>query len=273
MTKNLYDSIILVTSNNQKVNHYGTGFIIYRDRNFTYVLTCAHVVENLGGRRQVEVSGSLAEIIAIGAAEDIDLAILGVVGLWDKPALGLQAVGAKEKPVVIAGFQQFGKHFLLRPLRAKLGEQVGLESGKYPGRIGGWDLKIEGEYRLELGYSGSPVIDPGSNHVLGVATYRQGQGEKGLAISIDVLQKVWLDSPFELPLGGASHFVESFRTVPASSTSLQMARRALAILEQQAAGYTILDIPPRLQIQLEEKRKEVAELEARLRGEREQAHG
>ena len=41
-----------------------------------------------------------------------------------------------------------------------------------------------------------------------------------------------------------------------------MARRSLDILEEQAAGYTALTIPVHLQIQLEEKRREVAELEA-----------
>jgi len=45
-----------------------------------------------------------------------------------------------------------------------------------------------------------------------------------------------------------------------------MARRALAILEEQAAGYTALTIPAHLKIELEEKRCEVAELEATLNG-------
>ena len=41
-----------------------------------------------------------------------------------------------------------------------------------------------------------------------------------------------------------------------------MARRALAILEEQAAAYTALTIPVHLKIQLEEKRRQVAEMEA-----------
>lgn len=45
------------------------------------------------------------------------------------------------------------------------------------------------------------------------------------------------------------------------SATLDVAQRALAILEQQAAGYTSLTIPVHLQIQLEDKRKEVAALE------------
>jgi len=47
--------------------------------------------------------------------------------------------------------------------------------------------------------------------------------------------------------------------------ALAMARRSLAILEEQAAGYGKLQIPTHLQINLEEKRREVEELETRLR--------
>ncbi len=50
-----------------------------------------------------------------------------------------------------------------------------------------------------------------------------------------------------------------------TTTALERARRALAILEQQAAGFGALHIPVHLQIELEEKRREVAELEARER--------
>lgn len=47
--------------------------------------------------------------------------------------------------------------------------------------------------------------------------------------------------------------------------ALAMARRSLAHLEERAAGYDNLDMPTHLLINLEEKRQQVAELEARLR--------
>ncbi len=46
--------------------------------------------------------------------------------------------------------------------------------------------------------------------------------------------------------------------------ALAMARRSLAILEEQAAAFGKLYMPAHLRIELEEKRREVAELEARL---------
>lgn len=45
------------------------------------------------------------------------------------------------------------------------------------------------------------------------------------------------------------------------NSALEIAKRALAILEQKAAGYTILTIPVDLRIELEDKRKEVTRLE------------
>ncbi len=51
-----------------------------------------------------------------------------------------------------------------------------------------------------------------------------------------------------------------------SSPALRMARRVLAILEERAAGFGALHIPVHLQIELEEKRREVAELETRWHG-------
>jgi uncharacterized caspase-like protein len=49
--------------------------------------------------------------------------------------------------------------------------------------------------------------------------------------------------------------------------ALAMARRSLAILEEQAAGFGRLQMPAHLKIELEEKRREVLELEKRLRHE------
>jgi hypothetical protein len=46
--------------------------------------------------------------------------------------------------------------------------------------------------------------------------------------------------------------------------ALAMARRALTILEEQAAGFGALHVPAHLKIELEEKRRQVAELEAKM---------
>jgi hypothetical protein len=57
---------------------------------------------------------------------------------------------------------------------------------------------LRGEYYLQPGYSGSPVIDRENGCVLGVVTHQIGKGEKGLAISIQALVKIWQDMPASL---------------------------------------------------------------------------
>ena len=46
--------------------------------------------------------------------------------------------------------------------------------------------------------------------------------------------------------------------------ALKKAKRSLAILEKQVAGYTSLSVPPHLIIELEDKRQEIAKLESEL---------
>lgn len=69
------------------------------------------------------------------------------------------------------------------------------------------------------------------------------------------------------PVAPVAELPQELAVAPAAGVpepvALQRARRALAILEQQAAGFGALHIPVHLQIELEEKRREVAELEAR----------
>lgn len=65
---------------------------------------------------------------------------------------------------------------------------------------------------------------------------------------------------------GGIHFGEQPPTAPADpEAALKRARRALAALEEQAAGYTSLTIPVNLKLELEDKRREVAELERQTR--------
>lgn len=65
---------------------------------------------------------------------------------------------------------------------------------------------------------------------------------------------------------GGINFGELSPVAPADpEAALNRARRALATLEEQAAGYTSLTIPVNLKLELEDKRREVAELERQTR--------
>ena len=190
MIQNFQDSIFLITSSDSSNTSFGTGFAIYQNSGSLYVLTCAHVVRDVGSSDKVLVEGMFAESIASGEEEGIDLAVLKVEGL-SKPSLAMEARGENGSTFVTAGFQKFDKDRLIRPLRGTLGDQVGLKSRKSGMTNQAWDLHIIDSHTLQPGYSGSPVVDEESGAVLAVISYRQGEGRQGLAISIDALEKIW----------------------------------------------------------------------------------
>ena len=191
MLPELKNSIVLITSRDQNTRNFGTGFVLRRSSAAVYVLTCAHVVKDVGGPEQINVDGIPATVAKSGEAEGIDLAVLKVEGLWYKPLLNRKRVGEKGRSVITVGFQQYDRSRLLRPLKGTLGNQVELQSSQTSDRIQAWDLQIIDDHPLKPGYSGSPVVDRETGEVLAVVSHRQGQGESGLAISISALEKIW----------------------------------------------------------------------------------
>jgi prenyltransferase beta subunit len=208
MSRDLQESVVLISSSQPDNQDFGTGFIIYQDGAYSYLLTCAHVLEDVGGMEFLQVSGMSASVVAAGAANTLDLAVLRVGGLLDKQPLHLKISGKKDSSVIATGFQRFGKHLLIRPIQGKLGEQVGLESSARAGRIKAWDLKIEDDYHLEPGYSGSPLVEETSGDVMGIVGYRQGKGDKGVAISIEGIKEIWPEIPPDLLNGKSNKRVE-----------------------------------------------------------------
>lgn len=195
MNNKWQDAVLLILSSDSNNKRFGTGFIIYQDDYTTDVLTCAHVVNDVGGIDKVRIYGFPPELVATGKQIGIDLTILRFKKFPNKPSLLLNPRGEKGRAFIIAGFQLFDSNFLIRTLHGQLGELVGIEIRDYQERIEAWDLQITDNYSLQPGYSGSPVIDKKSNSVLGVVSHRQGLGESGLAISIKVLENFWKEMP------------------------------------------------------------------------------
>jgi S1-C subfamily serine protease len=230
MSSDFWDSIILISSSDpSRSRDFGTGFVIHKEGQAVYLLTCAHVVRDVGGSEKVIAGGTPATVIASGEKQGFDLAVLRIEGLWDKPRLSLCASAEEEQPFIIAGFYQFDPKSppALRKIRGKLGEQISLASSDGRERIYAWDLRIEGEYYLQPGYSGSPVVNQTNGCVLGVVTHQIGKGEKGLAISIEALRKIWYEMPSGLisksPSPQASRHMTSSINVMSNSTVTNLA--------------------------------------------------
>jgi len=208
MEEGLLASIFPVESSQQDNNEFGTGFIICQDRSVTYFLTCAHVVD-IVGKDYIQIDGMTATVKAMGASDNLDLAILCITESSMQSALDLLITGQEGDSITIIGIHDYDKHRSRKPIRGHLGKQSSLKKAKTKGGwIKAWDLIMETDGFLQRGYSGSPVIHNISGKVLGIVSHRRGQGEKGLAISIEALSELW---QLDMPMGLLPTEVESLK--------------------------------------------------------------
>jgi hypothetical protein len=198
MQSELINSVILITSSDSSRKDFGTGFVIHQDQKATYVLTCAHVVRDVGGQENLRIYSNAVEVIALGEDDGFDLAILKVKGLLNKSKLSLSVSGKEGQSFSVAGYYKQGPATLSSEISGKLVNRKVLVSKQREAETNAWDLEIEGKHRLQPGYSGSPVVDKTSGKVLGVAIQRLGEGQTGLAISIEALEKIWSEMPPQL---------------------------------------------------------------------------
>ena len=195
MVLDLQDSIVSIISTQPNNKNFGTGFVIHESSGAFYILTCAHVVRDVGGEESVAIRDRAelpAKVIASGNQQDLDLAVLRVEGLTQKCVLSRENSGEKGRAFQTAGFQKFGNDkIMIRPLAGVLGNQVGVQQLQRSGMtMQAWDLQITDDYSLESGYSGSPVVDATTGNVLGVVSHKKGD-KKGIAIAIGELDRIW----------------------------------------------------------------------------------
>ena len=189
-SEELQRSVVLVTDGESNSKRFGTGFVIRQVCGYTYVLTCAHVINSFANPEKIEADGMRAKLLVSGEDNGLDLAVLKVSGLISKSELKLKAVGKSEHEFLTAGFQLFDNTHLIRPIEGVLGESVGLQSTRLRERIQAWDLHLTDDF-LQPGHSGSPIVDQSTGNVLGVVSYRQGEGKRGIAISIEAVKNIW----------------------------------------------------------------------------------
>jgi hypothetical protein len=192
----ILDSLVLITESSGK--RFGTGFAVRCEQGATWVVTCAHVIDKLKKMSDktsdvLRVRGRSAQLVACASPEEADLAVIKVEGI-EIPVLRLGFGQARGKPCLIAGYAKFaGERRRAEPLDATLGYPVVIEASDGT-RVKAWKLWIKGQTPLEVGYSGSPVIDA-TGAVFAVASDNTYQGERGYAVSLAHLRSVWPDLP------------------------------------------------------------------------------
>jgi branched-chain amino acid transport system substrate-binding protein len=210
MSDSWLTSVVLIKSSDPNNPHFGTGFLIHEDSQGTYILTCRHVIDDIGGPNQIRVqftrasegesvrkySEVLAQQKACGDEDDIDLAVLYIEGLQNLPLLRLRvAENEKNESFRIAGFSQFAQN--TKEFRVLQGIFVRSQQMGKNHFINAWDVRItEDGHQIESGNSGSPVVDK-NNYVTAVVIARTPHSI-GRVISIEALETIWSDMPLDL---------------------------------------------------------------------------
>lgn len=196
MTPDLEKSIVLITSSNPEIPAFGTGFVIYCDEQAAFIITCQHVVRDVG-KEHVYIEGHPATVVTSGVEGETadDMVVLRVEGLQHLPPLPLSICGQQGLDFDTAGYCLYNKQYKLERLQGMLGKEVWLQSRGQTDRTRAWELSMAEGSTLQRGYSGAPIVERTYGLVLGIATHKEGQGQAGMAISIEVLQKIWSEMP------------------------------------------------------------------------------
>ena len=185
------NSIVLVQSQDESNDRFGTGFTFHRNSGSVFILTCAHVVNDVGGKDKVKIQGTPANVVAIGEEDGLDIAVLCVKSLHERPLLRLRDNGERGDYFTTEGYQN-SNGYLLSPLHGCLGERISfLPKKENSEQVKAWDLIIDGEYALQGGYSGSPVISKKTGRVIAIVSQRLGSGKSGRAISVEAISSIW----------------------------------------------------------------------------------
>jgi hypothetical protein len=189
--------VLIVKSSIPDNPYFGTGFVIHQDADSTFVLTCAHVVEDVGGKDRILVNGYKANLVSMGNDED-DLAILKIKRTktyLTKPLASYDPFldsGNLNISFGITGFSEKIKgSYSTQEVEGKLGALVNMTTGYQHEPTKAWELYVNDEKVLKPGYSGSPVVNKIHRIILGVVRFREGEGKSGLAISIEALSNIW----------------------------------------------------------------------------------
>ena len=194
--------IVCIESSDKDNFEIGSGFVFYQDSDFNYILTCAHVIKAVGGDSQVLVDGYPAVIIAQSSEKSADdLAVLATRKSEIYPIQPLASyVPFLDSKLLDMHFRTKGfylenkNEMMARLLKGTLSELVNKRVRYQHGHTNVWQLKLDDEYLLEPGYSGSPIVNKVYRVICGVVSQKKGDGRQGFGISIETLENVWQES-------------------------------------------------------------------------------
>jgi len=186
-------AILPIRSQDPNNRRFGTGFIIKHDAQYSYLLTCRHVIEDVGGAAQIQINDHTAELIVQGESQGIDLALIKCP-LLSLPSLQLSESEPSNKIFSTCGYAVHdpkGGSLAKRQLQGNLGRNIDLYFAQTNKTITAWDIHIAADdyfSNLQAGYSGSPLYDD-LGKVFAVMIQKRGD-KNGHALAISNLKQL-----------------------------------------------------------------------------------
>ncbi|NJK65154.1 MAG: trypsin-like peptidase domain-containing protein [Microcoleus sp. CSU_2_2] len=196
MSSEKLENLIYLIAGRDKSRSYGTGFIIHKNesKRETYLMTCAHVIDDLGGADCVKVHNYDAEVVALGKRRGCDLAIVKVGQLLKGPLIR-PCIVSNSVPLrlTIDGYHKdSANEYSTRRISSSLGTEECILDLEV------WDISKklilrvndDNDFLLADGCSGSPVLVSASlkeniKKVIGVVYKMENNKKTGFAISIE----------------------------------------------------------------------------------------
>jgi len=204
----LENSVVCLTSSDDGNHGHGTGFIIKREGHVYYLVTGAHVVEDLGGEDKIRVGEQPVKVIKNGAEQGIDLAVLRVELDDELQAFWLEKLNyKKDVSLKIIGHRTVTKKSPdsdRKPFNAYVSsdDHSSLGKKKQVKRPFEWTIKIQKDSPEEIqedspelteGCSGSPAFNVYQEEGFVSAVLIVKEGKQGRIIPITYLEKIHPD--------------------------------------------------------------------------------
>lgn len=182
------ESIVSIESKKNK--SFGTGFIIHNDSKGSYLVTAAHVIDQV---IVPMINRKEAKVIAQG--EMIDIAILYLEGVILEP-LPLQINNCNTLEVKVIGFSQFDQENMQKTTIKSILYREPVEIHPYDDKSSSVVKKILATeyYHFERGNSGSPVFCNEGENVIAIVGHKE-RNSIAYAINIAAIKKVWKEAP------------------------------------------------------------------------------
>ena len=210
-------SIVHIKSQKENNQSFGTGFVFYRTKEGSYILTCQHVLDDV----EIPVVDNVEATIT-APCDFIDMAVIFLPNIQLQP-LAMQVDSCESLNVDVIGFSVFSQNLTQKKhIQAQLfKEPIELHANDSNSFYRARKIKADNDFHFSRGNSGSPVICKQSGHVIGMVSNKEGN-DIAYAIEIAYIEKVWKEIPMGLLEKGAikehHHATPNGSTAPASKS-------------------------------------------------------